>query len=92
MTTAKQVNYRYILWSTNFEYQHSRITITPFISRLDKRIVFKWKIYLQIIPFYRWLFNKQISYKNRFKFLKEYLRNTSQLNTDDWYEDKKSIV
>lgn len=51
----------------------------------------KTKFYLQIIPFFRYVFNKPIVYDKKLKLLKNDLLNTSQLNVEKWYKDKQKI-
>ena len=91
MTPREKVLHGYISWNKNFDYQIAKLNLTPFIKRNDKAIIIRYKVHLAIMAYIRYIFNKPITYEKRIKFLKEYMRDTSQMNPEKWYRDRKLL-
>ncbi len=87
----KIITNKHITWNSNFEYQNSRVCLNKWQSRLDKRIIFKWKVYLLFIPFLRLLFNKELTFEKYKKGTIIRLENLSQIDVHRFSLLKKKL-
>ncbi len=82
---------KHITWNRNFQYQNSRIYLNWWQNRLDKRIVFKWKVHLLFIPFLRLVFKKPLTFEEYKDKTILRLENLSQMDVHKFYLLKKRL-
>ncbi len=83
---------KYTKWNNNWDYNHSRLDLTPFIKRLDKKVFFKYRLDLKIIPLLRLMFNKPLDYEKEFKKLQRQMVDVSQINPNKYYRDFRKLT
>lgn len=88
LTPRDKIELRYITWTDNHKYQWGVVDFN--IGTRVNQFRFRWKIHLQIIPFFRWLFDKPINYDKLIKELDELCTDVSQMDVSGWFKYKKN--